>query len=119
MNGNTAYLIHHSKAKWRVAVRFPPLFLPNMKKVLFFCKMRFYKGASATGAMPRQIREYTMTEVFTAKQNEFMQRVFREEYVREMSAAENAKTNAEAEFHYNRANQAFNMQAVVANHSEF
>lgn len=60
-----------------------------------------------------------MTEVFTSKQNDFMQRVFREEYAREMNAAENAKTTAEAEFHYNRANQAFNMQAVVAHHSEF
>ena len=60
-----------------------------------------------------------MTEVFTTKQKEFMQRVLREEYVREMNAAEKAKTNSEAEFHYNRANQAFNMQAVVADHSEF
>ena len=33
-----------------------------------------------------------MTEVFTTKQKEFMQRVFREEYVREMNAAEKAKT---------------------------
>lgn len=60
-----------------------------------------------------------MTEVFTNKQKEFMQRVLREEYVREMNAAEKAKTTGEAEFHYNRANQAFNMQAVVADHSEF
>jgi hypothetical protein len=35
-------------------MRFPPLFLHNMKKTLFFCKIRFYKRASATGAMPRQ-----------------------------------------------------------------
>jgi hypothetical protein len=52
MNGNTAYLIHHSKAKWRVAVRFPPLFLPNMKKVLFFCKRRFYRMTVSKGKFP-------------------------------------------------------------------
>ena len=57
MNGNTAYLIHHSKAKWRVAVRFPPLFLPNMKKVLFFCKRRFYKGVSTKGPRPANTEE--------------------------------------------------------------
>lgn len=71
------------------------------------------------GATAPPLRRLQVTEVFTSKQNEFMQRVLREEYVREMNAAEKAKTNAEAEFHYKRANQAFNMQAVVAEHSEF
>jgi hypothetical protein len=46
-----------AKAIWRVAMRFPPLFLHNMKKTLFFCKIRFYKRASSTGAMPRQYGE--------------------------------------------------------------
>ena len=33
-------------------MRFPPLFLHNMKKTLLFYKMRFYKRVSARGSAP-------------------------------------------------------------------